>query len=91
MIPPLELSLDECVDPVSGGVVGRVAMASAAGPELAFEVDHVAYETQQGWSVVALGKRLVARNPAALSSDALTPTYLVVGPAPRPGRTRTPR
>lgn len=34
MIPPLELSLRECVDLLSGGVVGRVAMATPRGPRI---------------------------------------------------------
>jgi len=98
VIPPLELSLDECLDLLSGGVVGRVAMATAAGPrivpvnyavhdhaivfrttpysemsthgwdtELAFEVDHVDYETHQGWSVVALGRGGLVDDPEEIA------------------------
>jgi nitroimidazol reductase NimA-like FMN-containing flavoprotein (pyridoxamine 5'-phosphate oxidase superfamily) len=34
MIPPVELSVAECVDLLCGGVVGRVAMATPVGPRI---------------------------------------------------------
>ncbi|HET8960046.1 pyridoxamine 5'-phosphate oxidase family protein [Nocardioides sp.] len=87
MKEPVELTVNECLDLLEGGVVGRIAVATPLGPrivpvnyamydgavvfrttpyseigthgprnEAAFEVDHLDYEHQQGWSVVALGR-----------------------------------
>lgn len=81
-----ELSYAECRGLLAGGVFGRLALCTAAGPRilpvnysvvgesvvfrtsaygvvatrdwnglLAFEVDHVDYGDQRGWSVVAVG------------------------------------
>jgi uncharacterized protein len=61
VIPPLELSLRECVDLLSGGVVGRVAMATPRGPRIvpvnyAVHQDAIVFRTTpysemstQGW------------------------------------------
>jgi uncharacterized protein len=93
MKEPMELTVNECLDLLSGGVVGRVAFSTRGGPrivpvnyamcddgivfrtspyselgshgpgsEAAFEIDHLEYDRQQGWSVVALG-RLEALSP----------------------------
>ena len=87
MKEPMELTVNECLGLLDGGVVGRVAFSTPLGPrivpvnyamydgavvfrttpyseigthgprnEAAFEVDHLDYEHQQGWSVVALGR-----------------------------------
>jgi nitroimidazol reductase NimA-like FMN-containing flavoprotein (pyridoxamine 5'-phosphate oxidase superfamily) len=87
MNEPAALSYDKCLELLSGGVVGRVAVSTPSGPrivplnysviddsivfrttpcsvlgtygwnsELAFEVDEVDHEHQQGWSVVATGR-----------------------------------
>jgi uncharacterized protein len=80
-----ELTYDECLALLQGGVVGRVAMCTRTGPLvlpvnyavigesvvfrttpygvlagarddlLAFETDHLDYENQRGWSVLATG------------------------------------
>jgi uncharacterized protein len=86
MTEPTELSYDKCLELLSGGVVGRVAMCTPSGPrilpvnysvvhdsivfrttpysllgthawdtKLAFEVDHIDHQRQQGWSVMATG------------------------------------
>jgi nitroimidazol reductase NimA-like FMN-containing flavoprotein (pyridoxamine 5'-phosphate oxidase superfamily) len=36
--------------------------------EIAFEVDHLDHETQQGWSVVALGRARVVSDPEELAA-----------------------
>jgi hypothetical protein len=51
--------------------------------ELAFEVDHVDYETHQGWSVVALGRACVVADPEEL--DAIRRSW---DPRPWAGGTR---
>ena len=87
MSEPVELTVEECLELLSGGIVGRVAMCTPMGPrivplnyamyddaivfrttpyselgtygsntDLAFEIDHLDYEKQEGWSVVAIGR-----------------------------------
>ena len=89
-----DLPYDKCRDLLSGGVVGRAAVCTPAGPRivpvnygvvddavvfrttpysvlgtyarstaLAFEVDHLDYEQQRGWSVVAVGRANVVEDP----------------------------
>jgi nitroimidazol reductase NimA-like FMN-containing flavoprotein (pyridoxamine 5'-phosphate oxidase superfamily) len=94
---PVELTIEECLELLSGGVVGRVAMSTPVGPrivpvnyamygdaivfrttpyselgtygwnnDLAFEIDHLDYDTHQGWSVVAIGRAELVEDPEEL-------------------------
>lgn len=94
MTEPVELTIEECLELLNGGVVGRVAMCTPMGPrivplnyamfedaivfrtmpyselgtygwntDLAFEVDHLDYEQQLGWSVVAIGRSELVEDP----------------------------
>lgn len=94
MNAPIEMTVEECLKLLDGGVVGRVAWASPVGPrihpvnyamhdraivfrvapyselgtsglngDLAFEVDHLDYESHLGWSVVAIGRATLVEDP----------------------------
>lgn len=99
MNEPRELSTEKCLELLSGGVVGRVALCAPSGPHivpvnyaviddaiifrttpysvlgtlgwssrLAFEVDHLDYERQRGWSVVAVGPGQLVEDARDLAS-----------------------
>jgi nitroimidazol reductase NimA-like FMN-containing flavoprotein (pyridoxamine 5'-phosphate oxidase superfamily) len=113
MHEPVELTVEECLDLLNGGVVGRVAMATPMGPrivpvnyamydgaivfrttpyselgsygrniDLAFEIDHLDFDRQEGWSVVALGRAEMVEDPDELRTirDGWDPTPWVAGP-----------
>lgn len=92
--PPRSLSVDDCLDLLRAGVVGRVALCTPMGPrivpvnyavhgdaivfrttpysevgtyardaEVAFETDHIDYDSHTGWSVVALGRAHMVNDP----------------------------
>jgi nitroimidazol reductase NimA-like FMN-containing flavoprotein (pyridoxamine 5'-phosphate oxidase superfamily) len=99
MNEPVELSRAKCLELISAGVVGRVALCTPSGPHivpvnyavvdeaivmrttpysilgtlgwssrLAFEVDHLDYERQRGWSVVAVGPGEMVEDAQALAA-----------------------
>lgn len=115
MYESVEMPYEKCLELLSGGVVGRVALCLHDGPQifpvnyavvddtvvfrtapytvlgthagssrLAFEVDHLDYERQRAWSVVANG-------PAELieDEDELAEIREIREPRPWAGGTRT--
>jgi nitroimidazol reductase NimA-like FMN-containing flavoprotein (pyridoxamine 5'-phosphate oxidase superfamily) len=99
MYEPVDMPYEKCLELLSGGVVGRVALSLPDGPQifpvnysvvadavvfrtapysilgtrawstrLAFEVDHIDYERQRGWSVVATGPGELVEDEEDLAS-----------------------
>jgi nitroimidazol reductase NimA-like FMN-containing flavoprotein (pyridoxamine 5'-phosphate oxidase superfamily) len=104
MNEPRDLPYATCRALLAGGVVGRVALATPAGPRifpvnysavdeavvfrtapysvlgtyawrsaLAFEVDHLDYGYQRGWSVVATGHGQRVEDPATREVPTVVP------------------